>query len=127
MSLQIGKAIYQILSGDTSVKNYVGSKIFPICANEGVLAPFVVYERYNIDPEYTKDGPLQDVCVVLVNIIAKEYAECVDIAQAVRKALEGKLGVYNGVMILQNQLAGAKEDYGIDGYITQLEFSITSK
>jgi len=127
MSLQLGKAIYYILSGNTEVKNYVGNKIFPITTNEGVLAPFIVYERYSIDPEYTKDGPLQDVCSLLVNVIAKEYAECVDISQAVRKALEGKLGVFNGVTILQNQLAGAKEDYGVDGYITQLEFSITSK
>ena len=127
MSLQIGKAIYSILSGDTAVKSYVGKKIYPIFAPDETLAPFIVYERKNLSATYTKDGLIYDDCSVIVNIVSDNYTECINIASAVRSILELKVGQYNGINIINILLSSAAEDYGIDGFITTLEFAIRSR
>lgn len=45
MSLQVGKAIYNILSNDAKVIDGVGHKIYPLIADTGTTFPFIVYRR----------------------------------------------------------------------------------
>lgn len=45
MSLQIGKAIYHLLSKDSRIKEKVGSKIYPLIVEESTTFPFIVYKR----------------------------------------------------------------------------------
>lgn len=124
MSLLIGKAIYSILSGDTLVKSYVNDKIFPIFAPDETLNPFIVYTRRNVDANYSKDGLAYDDTNITITIVSDNYTECITIANAVRLALELKEGDYNGIYIYQSLLSSSTEDYGIDGFITILEFTI---
>jgi hypothetical protein len=124
MSIQLGKAIYAILSGDTTVKSYVQNKIYPIFAPDETLVPFIVYERKNVNAFYTKDGLSYDECVIVINIVSANYTECISIADASRKALELKVGVFNGISIYQVLLSNVSEDYGVDGFITSLEFTL---
>ena len=49
MSLQVGKAIYNILSNDAKVIDGVGHKIYPLIADTGTTFPFIVYRRTSID------------------------------------------------------------------------------
>ena len=125
MSLLIGKAIYSILTGNTLVYSGVGTKIYPIFAPDETLVPFIVYERKNINTFYTKDGPSYDECSVVINIVSENYTECITIANSVRNALEWINGTYGGINVSQSLLTNASETYGIDGFITTLEFSIT--
>jgi hypothetical protein len=127
MSLLLGKAIYSILSGDTTIQSYVGNKIYPLFAPDEVLAPFIVFERKNINANYTKDGHNYDDDTLMINVTSKNYTECVNIANAVRNALEWKNGKFNEVNILQCVLESANEDYGVDGFSVALEFSIRCK
>ena len=53
MSLQIGKAIYHLLSKDSRIKEKVGSKIYPLIVEESTTFPFIIYKRTNITPNYT--------------------------------------------------------------------------
>ena len=41
MSLQIGKAIYHLLSKDSRIKEKVGSKIYPLIVEESTTFPFI--------------------------------------------------------------------------------------
>lgn len=127
MSLLIGKAIYSILTGDTAVSSGVSTKIYPIFAPDETLVPFIVYERKNINPTYTKDGLLNDDVNVTINVVSDNYSECVSIANNVRNALEFKSGTFNGIYIYQSKFSGASEDFGVDGFIQTLDFTIKCK
>lgn len=127
MSLLIGKSIYSILSGDTTLKSYVGDKIFPIFAPDEILTPFVVFERRNVNANYTKDLLVYDEVSLLVSCVSDNYTECINIANAVRNALESITGTYSGIYIYQSLLSSSSEDFGIDGFIITLEFQIKCK
>ena len=45
MSLQVGKAIYNLLSNDANVTGRVQNKIYPLIADTGTTFPFIVYRR----------------------------------------------------------------------------------
>ena len=126
-AIQIGKAIYLMISGDRLAKSAVSNKIYPIFAPDETLVPFIVYERRNLNGTYTKDGLDCDECTVVINIVSDNYTENIEISDAVRKALELKVGTYSGLQIDQCKLTSVSEDYGIDGFITTLEFDLNVK
>ena len=55
MSLQIGKAIYHILSNDGNVTAKVAQKIFPLIANDGTTFPLIINNRTLLVPATIKD------------------------------------------------------------------------
>jgi len=127
MSLILGKAIYSILTGDTSVSSYVNKKIYPIFAEDNIINPFIVYSRTNLNTFYSKDGLLYDEVSISVNVISDDYTENINISNAVRNALELKTGDYNGIYIYSLLFENATEDFGVDGYITRLDFTVKCK
>jgi hypothetical protein len=127
MSLLINKAIYTILSGSSSVTNIVQDKLFPIVGDDDVKNPFLVYERKSIQPNYTKDGLSYDECVIEITCVSDNYSEVIELADAVRKAIELKTGIISGVAFFSSVLIGSSENYGIDNYIQTLIFKIKSK
>ena len=91
MSLQIGKAIYHLLSKDSRIKEKVGSKIYPLIVEESTTFPFIVYKRTNISPNYTKGSySVNESVTVDVVIASKDYTDTVELADYVRDALEGR-------------------------------------
>jgi hypothetical protein len=125
--ISLGKAIFYILSGDTTLDSYVGDKIYPIFAPDEVLNPFVAYNTRVSNSFYTKDGLTYDECVLNINIVSDNYTENKQISEAVRNALEFKVGNFNGVIVQQALLSSVNEDYGRDGFITTIEFTYKVK
>lgn len=125
--ISIGKAIYAILSGSTGLTYYVGNKIYPIFAPDETLNPFVVFQRSNNVINYTKDGLLYDEVSLTINVISDNYTECINISEQVRDTLELKVGTYSGVNIYQLLFTGVSEDYGVDGYVSTLQFTLKCK
>jgi len=126
--ISIGKVIFQILSGDRTVAGYVVKKIYPIFAPDETVNPFIVFERGTLNPTYTKDGLSYDDVSLIINIVSDNYTECINITEAVRSALERITGgVYNGITIYQILVSNVSEDFGVDGYITSIEFTIKCK
>jgi len=125
MSLQLGKSIYSLLSGNTSLHTFVQDKIFPIFAPDETMNPFITYDLKSLNSYYTKDGFNYDVITLDVNIISDNYSECISIADSVRSALELKQGTYGGVEITYSLLSNFSQNYGTDGFIATLEFTIT--
>jgi len=126
MSISIGTAIRSILLNNSTVSGLT-TQIYPIFAPDVTIVPYVVFIRKSVNAEYTKDGLLYDDCNVEINIVDNNYTQCVNIAQAIRNALELKIGIFAGVQIYQCLLVSASETYDIDGYITTLEFAIKCK
>ena len=98
--MNAGKAVYGILSANSTVTNIVSTRIFPEIAEQEAATPFVVYQLQSVDPEDTHDGPskLDEVRFEFM-CYADTYNEAADLATAVRGALDRVSGTYNGVNI----------------------------
>ena len=98
--MNIGKAIYGILSGTTAVTDIVGTKIFPEIAEQETAVPFVIYQVQSVQPEDTHDGPSKlDEVRVEVLCYDDAYNGAADLASAVRAALDRVSGTYNSVNV----------------------------
>ena len=121
MSLQVGIAIYHILSNDTDVVDRVKNKIYPLIADVDTTFPFIIYKRTGITPADSKDRFIysEDVYVDVV-IASDKYNESIEIADLVRTAL--LKGGYDGIKDIN--LTDADEDYIEDTFIQNLTFKI---
>lgn len=125
MSLQIGKAIYELLSGNTDIAAKISNKIFPLIATNNTSFPFIIYKRTNIIPAYTKDRfSANDTLMMDVVIASDKYNEAIELADLVRNTLEGKRGTFANIQVDDIRLVSADEDYNEDTYIQQLTFKI---
>ena len=122
--ISVGKAIYSLLTGYTNLTALVDDKIYPIFAPDETINPFIVYQRANNTIQYSKDGLVYDEVSLTVNVVSDNYTECINISEQVRAALELKNGTYSGVNIYQCLFTGVSEDFGVDGFITTLQFTI---
>lgn len=125
MSLQVGKAIYNILSNDAKIIDSVEHKIYPLIADTGTTFPFIVYRRTGIEPSDSKDRFIysEDTYVEVV-IASDKYNESIEIADLVKDALQGKKGNYSGINIHDIRMTNADEDYIEDTFIQNLTFNI---
>lgn len=123
--IQIGKAVYQILSNDTKVKEMVGNNIYPLVANQGTTYPFIIYRRTGIEPVTSKDRFIcSEVTSVDVIIASDRYDESIEVAELVKDALSGKSGIYSGIKVIDINMISADEDYIEDTFIQNLTFNI---
>lgn len=127
MSVLLGKAIYNILTGSTSLHNYVADKIYPIFAPDETINPFIVYKIKSNNINYSKDGLNFDECIVSLFTVSNTYNECVTITQVVRELLERKTGTFNDVSLYECLVNSVDVNYNIDGYISTIEFAVKSK
>lgn len=125
MSLQIGKAIYQLLSENTAVTDRVQNKIYPLIADTGTTFPFIIYKRTGIEPSDSKDRFIynEDTYVDVV-IASDKYNENIEIADLVKAALQGKKGNYFNIEVYDIRMTDADEDYIEDTFIQNLTFNI---
>ena len=125
MSLQVGKAIYNILSNDAKIIDSVEHKIYPLIADTGTTFPFIVYRRTGIEPSDSKDRFIySENTYVEVVIASDKYNESIEIADLVKDALQGKKGNYSGINIHDIRMTNADEDYIEDTFIQSLTFNI---
>lgn len=91
MAFQIGKYIKFALSSDRTpeLNAIVGERIYPVVVPDSDLnnAPYLWYCVEETTEEYCKDGRVQDVDFVSVNVVAKSYGQLVEILELVRKAV----------------------------------------
>lgn len=68
-------------------------RIFPLLQPDNLSFPFIVHSRTGITVEYTKDLPFHfgwtNTVNYTVSCVSDDYVECVELANAVRHALEG--------------------------------------
>ena len=98
--MQVGKAIYYLLSNATDVTNIVGTKIFPETAPQGQATPYVVYSVVSNSPSDVKEsGETIDVAQIEIFSVETTYAKAVTLGAAIREALDRKVGTFNGVQL----------------------------
>ena len=120
-SLKVGKEIYSLLNGSSSLTDIVGSKIYPIIVEKETTYPFIVYKRSNIIPDYTKDFHFKDEVIIDIICVSNNYSESINIASIVRNILEDK----RFADIESIKMESADEDFIENAYIQTLSFNLT--
>lgn len=123
-SILTGKYLRQILIENQEVMSLISSdKIFPLIANADTTFPFIVYSRNNLIPTYSKDGLCTNRITFDFVIVSDKYIESLDIANAVRHALETYRWYDNNIHIDPIHLDQAYEETLDDAYLQRLQFS----
>lgn len=131
-SILTGKAVAAMLNASEDVKALVSEtsgettvyRIYPIVSKTDCAYPFIVYRRSAVDVEYTKDGPIAEEADYEIICVAENYASSVEVADAVRTAMENKAGTYATIQVAGTQLQNASENFANDAFIQSLTFNI---
>ena len=129
-SLLVSKYVQKILEENEEVKLILGTnqhKIFPLLQPEQLTFPFIVHARTSLTTQYTKDmhmgiGWTNEVTYT-VNCVSNDYIQCIELANAVRHALEGYGWKDSNICIDPIQLQQVSE-YTIDDttFVEELQF-----
>lgn len=115
MSLRIGGVVCSLINGDSVANSLIGGRIFSLCANEGAKKPFAVFRRTNIQSNATKDMfDSGDTVSVEVVVVADDYDQSIECAEAVRLAIEKRDGQFEQTSFSTSCLVGGNEAYDGD-------------
>lgn len=117
-SISINKHIFSILTSDKSLKEMVGTKIFPIVADDDVKFPYIILERTSTTPYTYKGGVGYDKVTFQIKIADSDYINTINIAEKVRELLELKTSNY----FKRIEFSSCNEDFMNDTYRQTLQF-----
>lgn len=113
--MNVGKAIFDILSNDAAVAALVADgdtfKIHPLKGNLEEVVPFITYQLITGTPQQNKTAADLDVLRVQVNVVHDNYDSMKDLAYKVRQALEYKKGTFEGIKIQYISLQSEQDMY----------------
>lgn len=122
MSILVGKHIRKMLH-ESALRYKVGGRIFMDGLNRETEFPFVVYTYTVSKDEGTKDGD-EDLCQVSVFVFSKDGEESLELANDVRKALEGTSGDYGDFSVVDTEFESYRGGLEADVYERELNFNI---
>ncbi len=120
-----GSVIRTLLSGSREV-TALCSRIFPVASDNEETLPYIVYRRAGLDPTPVKSGRPADTALFEVWVYASTYAGSLEIAEAVRTALDGFSGECAGLCVRYLAMTDAAEDAVAagDAMVQQLTFEM---
>ena len=120
-SLSAGNNIYSMLSGSEDLTKRV-TKIFTVAADEAQL-PYIAYRRSKLVHETAKPAGA-DTVQIDIRCYTATYAEGVELAEAVREALDYRKGQAEGIMMRSCTLVDSSEEWTDDAYVQALSFNV---
>lgn len=124
MSIRVGAAIVNLLSGDQVLTSKIGDKIFPIKAMDDTTFPYIAYRRKGLIPAYTKQtNSVEDSVFIDIAIVAESYSQTLGIANDVLRVLDRKRGLFSGVNVTDIRVSDSEEQAD-EVYMQRLEFEI---
>lgn len=120
-SLSVGKIIRKVLTEDAEVQSKV-TKVFPVVTDKALL-PYIAYRREGFEPGLFKGGNADTVSVEIA-VFSADYESGIDIAEAVRVALDGCQADLYGLRMRSCYLSDSDEGYQDDAYVQRLVFTI---
>lgn len=122
-SLSAGTVIRAILLEDAEVASRT-NKVFPVVTESAEL-PYIVYRRSELAAKPQKYGqPCADEVQLEVTCYTRRYSEGVELAEAVRAALDCIEAEHNGQKLRGCYLSNSEEAYHDDAFVQQLIFTI---
>lgn len=86
--------------------------------------PYIVYRRAQLEQTPVKSGRGADTVGIEILCYTEHYTEGVELAEAVRGALDGKQGEVNGLVMRSCYLSDSEEAWQDDAYVQQLMFNV---
>ena len=130
-SLLISQYFQSILEENQEVREIIGNdehKIFPLLQPEDLSFPFIVHSRTGIQVEYNKDieftnAGWYNIVNYTVSCVSDDYVQCVELANAVRHALETYRWKDKDIYIHPIQLLTVAEyTTDNDAFVEELQF-----
>ena len=121
-SLSAGEIIRAVLTQDEAV-SALTTKVFPVVADEARL-PYIVYRRSNLEQTALKSTHNADTVGIEVLCFTEQYTQGVELAEAVRAALDGTQAVLDGLVMRSCYLTDSEEAWQDDAFVQQLVFTI---
>lgn len=120
--LSAGEIIRAILIEDSEVSARV-NKIFPVVEDSAEL-PYIVYRRTQLEQTPAKGRLGADTAGIEILCYTEHYTEGVELAEAVRNALDGVQGESDGLVMRSCYLTDSEEAWQDDAYVQQLVFNV---
>lgn len=122
-SLNAGLIIRKILMESEAVTQRT-KKIFPVVIDKAEL-PYILYRRAALEHNPTKAGqPGADTVQMEVNVYTAAYGEGVELAEAVRAALDYAQGEISGLKMRSCTLTDSEEGWEDDACVQNMTFTI---
>lgn len=130
-SLLISRYFQSILEENQEIKDIIGNdehKIFPLLQPANLSFPFIVHARTGITVNYTKDIEYghcgwYNIVNYTVSCVSDDYVQCVELANAVRHALETYRWKDEDIYIHPIQLLTVAEyTTDNDAFVQELQF-----
>jgi len=108
------QAISTVLLSDPAVAAVVGTRIYPVIGPATAELPFATWRRSGVQRQHTLNGPMGMPTVLLsIELFALTYEAVRDIADRVRRALDGYGGSPADCVLVNN----VSLDNEVDGYV----------
>lgn len=122
-SLSAGAVIRAVLLEDAEVAART-NKVFPVATDCAEL-PYILYRRTSLSSNPQKSGqPGADEIQIEVICFTERYGEGVELAEAVRAALDQITAEHDGMRLRSCYLLDSEEAYQDDAFVQQLVFSV---
>jgi hypothetical protein len=133
-SILAGKYIYSLMVENEELSVLVDSdKIYPLRVElrldpetgeeQEITFPFIIYSRTSLEPTYTKNFLTENLLKYTVIVVSDDYDNSLEVANAVRHALEGKAIRNEYLNICPIKLDSVTEETMEDTILQRMEFS----
>lgn len=125
-SVSVGLIVRKLLVGNAAVKERV-NKVFPVAVDKAEL-PYVLYRKAGYSEQGVKKGGLSGAETVIVEVVAlaATYEKSVEIAEAVRTALDGAHGrdEATGLTLRSSVMTDCEEGWENNAYLQDMTFEM---
>lgn len=121
-SISAGVVIRQMLLNCPAVAART-NKVFPVVTDEAKL-PYILYRRASMEQIPVKSAAGADTVRIEVLCFTEKYAEGVELAEAVRSALDQQQDETDGLRIRSCTYIDGEESWQDDAYVQELDFSV---
>ena len=121
-SLSAGEIIRAVLTSDPEVTARA-KKVYPVVEDTAEL-PYIVYRRTQLEQGQVKGRRGNDNVTIEVLCYTKGYTEGVELAEAVRDALDNKTAASDGVVMRSCYPTDSEEAWQDDAYLQVLVFNV---
>lgn len=126
-SILTGKYIRRMLLESDELTALIDqSKIFPLIANADTTFPFIVYSRDSLIPIYTKNLLTDNNVSFTIIVVSDDYIQSLDIANAVRHAIEGQMYQDEYLTIYPIRINSITENTLSDAYIQTIRCTFST-
>lgn len=117
------EALYAFLKGQGAVSALLGQRIYPVMLPQNPVMPALTYQIISRVPDYVLAGPsglvakrVQVNCWASREFSANGYITALNVAAAVRVAMDGYSGIWpGGFEILRSKLDNQHDDFEPEG------------